>query len=190
MSRSALAALVAILVASSGTPAPRLKQKAPSVPYWSMKVGATLTYESAGSEQTVAVTAVERVGDVTRVSSSETTDGKTFPGMTVEIRPDGLFLVEQGGQPCEVPLQLLRFPVKAGEKWETVCVWGGKATRFVREAGEAKVLETPAGRFEAVPITSDLPDLKLPRSVIWYAPELGIVKVDGDRVLTAYTPGK
>ena len=192
MRRSVLPAFVAVLVGWPAWPAPRPKEKDPLVPYWSMTVGAALTYQVGEDEESiVAVTAVERVGDVTRVITSETSQGKTNPHMTVEVRPDGLFLVEQAGQPYEIPLQLLRFPVKAGEKWQTVCVWRGKATRFVREVGEKKVLETPAGRFEAVPITSNMPDAKDDKpDVLWYAPEMGIIQVNDHRVLKSYTSGK
>jgi hypothetical protein len=190
MSRSVLAALIAVLIVEPAVPAPRLKEKAPPAPYWSVKVGTTLRYQlEAGGESTEVVTAVEKSGDTTRVTiHSLKPDGTKVPEWTVEVRPAGLFLVEQVGRPYDPPMQLLRFPVKAGDQWETVYGQGGTISRLVRQVGETKVLETPAGRFEAVQILSGQPDHA--RSVIWYAPHIGIVQTERLRVLKSYTPGK
>ena len=193
MSRSALAALVVILVAGPAAPAPRLKEKTPAAPYWSVRVGATLRYQlDAGGESTEVVTAVDKTGDVTRVvSHSRKPDGTTAPEWTVEVRPAGLFLVEQVGRPYDPPMQLLRFPVKVGDQWETAYGQGGQISRLVRTVTETKALDTPAGRFEAVRILSGTPDQPdNSKSVIWYSPQIGIVQTERLRVLKAYTPGK
>jgi hypothetical protein len=137
------------------------------------------------------VTAVERAGDVITVTMSETgADGKVKPGNKVEVRPDGLFITEESGMPYDPPLCLFKTPVKQGERWTTTSKWGNRDPfEAVREVGESKVLETPAGKIEAVPIYVSAKDSKKP-SVYWFAREYGIVKVDGYRTLTKYTPGK
>ncbi len=110
------------------------------------------------------VRAVDRAGDVTRITMERReADGRTTPDMTVEVRPSGLFLIAPNPNDA---FQLLRFPVRRGDKWETGSSQGGPA-RTVREVGETEVLDTALGPIEAVPIFSDTPDLRLKRSDIW-----------------------
>jgi hypothetical protein len=173
-----LPALLAAVLVGPATSAPRPKDKAPPATYWPTEVGATFEYqsESGGSTTTRTVAAVERVGSVTTVTMTETgPDGQVKPSTKVEIRSDGLYLAEEFGQPYDPPVCLLQTPVKQGQRWTTASKWrDASPLECVREVGESKVLETPAGRFEAVRLTVEVKSQKH-TSVFWYAPEAGIV---------------
>ena len=89
---------------------------------------------------------------------------------------------------------MLRLPIKARESWEgeTKRPDVGRL-RSASEVGQAKTIETPAGKFEAVPIVSEdwIGENRTGRKfVFWYAKEVGLVQIDGLRTLKAYTPGK
>ncbi len=189
MSRSLL---LAVLLVGPVTSAPRPKDKAPPATYWPTKVGAVFEYGlESGGTMTREVTGVERAGDVITVTMSETgADGKVKPGNKVEVRPDGLFITEESGMPYDPPLCLFKASAKPGERWTTASRWGNRdLPEAVREVGESKVLQTPAGKIEAVPISVSTKFEKKP-SVYWFAREYGIVQIDGYRTLTKYTPAK
>jgi hypothetical protein len=110
----------------------------------------------------------------------------------VEVRADGLFLTEEFGHPYDPPVCLLKFPVAKGAKWTTVTKRADIGpVEFTREIGETKTIETPGGRFEAVRVTGVLTTAGDSQTkVYWFAPEIGIVKIEGVRTLTKFTPGK
>jgi hypothetical protein len=195
MRRSLLPSLLVVLLARPVVPAPQVKDKAPPPTYWPTAVGATLEYQFASSTQTEVVTAVERKGEVTTVAINWINkDGSSSPYNKVEIRKDGIFMTEEVGQPYDRPVCLLKFPLKAGDKWETVAKRPdlGNPFRFTRKVGETKVIETPAGKFEAVQILCDTAAVgnRADESVFWYAKGVGLLQIEGTRTLKAYTPGK
>jgi hypothetical protein len=197
MRRSLLPSLLAVLLAGPVAPAPQVKDKAPPTTYWPTVVGATLEYQFASSTQTEVVTAVERKGDVTTVAINWINkDGTSSPYNKVEIRKDGIFMTEEVGQAYDPPVCLLKLPLKAGDKWQTESKRPdlGSAYRFAREVGETRVIETPAGKFEAVQILCDTAPVgdrpADPKCAFWYAKGVGLLQIEGTRTLKAYTPGK
>lgn len=89
----------------------------------------------------------------------------------------------------------MKLPLKAGDKWETEAKRPDLAGpfRFAREVGETKVVETPAGKFEAVRVlgrTTSGGRASDVKAAFWYAKGVGLVQIDGTRTLTKYTPGK
>jgi hypothetical protein len=187
--------LLAVLLAGPAASAPKLKDKVPTAPYWPTSVGAAITYQWDGETgtRTRTVTAVERAAGVTKVASDEVgPDGRAAPANKVEVRADGLFLTEEFGHPYDPPVCLLKFPVTKGAKWTTVTKRADIGpVEFTREVGETKTIETPGGRFEAVRVSGDMILARGTQTkVYWFAPEVGIIKIEGVRTLTKYTPGK
>jgi hypothetical protein len=187
--------LLAVLLAGPAASAPKLKDKVPTAPYWPTSVGAAITYQWDGETgtRTRTVTAVERAAGVTTVTSDEVGPaGRRAAVNKVEVRSDGLFLTEEFGAAYDPPLCLLKFPVTKGSKWTTKSDWKDFGpVESTREVGETKTIETPGGRFEAVRVTGVLTTAGDSQTkVYWFAPEIGIVKIEGVRTLTKFTPGK
>jgi hypothetical protein len=193
MSRVLFVTAAVVLVATPAVPAPQLKDAGPAG-YFPTTVGARWVYQSGQVEQTEVVTDVRKDGEATIVAvGSVGPDGKVTPGDTVAIRPDGLFLLSETGQPYDPPVCLLRFPVKVGDRWEAETSRPdiGKV-RFVREVKETKTRETPAGKFEAVRVESAVAlGAAVPNTHShWYAPGVGVVEIERTRTLKSFEPGK
>ena len=199
MTRSMFPLLVAALVAVPAAPAPKAKEPPPSAPasYWPTVVGATREYQYPGGTEKEIVTAVTRKDDVMTVAIAVVgADGTQTPRNKVEIRKDGVYLMEEVGQKYDSPVCLLKLPLTTGTRWEE------KTQRpdlgpvlFKTEVGETATIETPAGKFEAVKVTRVIvrgggqPDIT---GIQWYAKEHGAVKIDAPPkgVLKVYTAGK
>ena len=80
------------------------------------------------------------------------------------------------------PLLLLKLPHKEGDKWDP----DQKTGKWPRVAGKIEKITVPAGTFEAIRVEQESPDFpsgKLSRSVWWFAPRVGLIKMTyGDTV--------
>ena len=194
MPRSLLTAVALALAAAPAAPAPRLKDAGPPS-YFPITVGARWVYQSGQVEQTEVVTDVKTDGEATVVTvGSVLPDGKVTPWNTVAVRPDGLFMLSETGQPYDPPVCLLKFPVKSGDRWEDATTRPdiGKL-RFTHEVKETKTLDTPAGKFECVRIEAAVAFGAVATPAThshWYAPGIGLIQIDGTRTLKSFAAGK
>jgi hypothetical protein len=197
MRLSLLAVLAAPLLAAplpKGTDAP---------PYFPVKVGAKRVMEATTSRQPDGAPGFESVDTVTKVEAKDgtyrvtverETKGKSL--VTVyEVSGKGLARVASGGKGSPEPAAMLKLPAKAGETWTR----GEAAAKVTLTTGKEEEVEVPAGKFKAVPVTSesDLGGGRPVKSIAWYAPEVGLVKsvtsvngIDTTYVLKSFTPGK
>ena len=143
----------------------------------------------------------EKEGE-TVVSVSEVTDTRTFPLEKVVVSAQGLRKIGVGQFTVD-PWLVLKTPVRPGESWDVHmdsqnALQGhtGKMT-----VGREEEVETPAGKFRAVPVEGDLTPLDrtnqpagpAERYKWWFAPGIGVVKMTfpngKSRELKAFTPG-
>ena len=201
MTRRLAACLVLVAVLPVGS-APRLKEEAART-YFPMTVGdrwvVEMRYATTSSEYTEAVTAVEKADGGTVVTVARGTEGQPDSLSQVKVTNEGLFRVSNLGTTYDPPYCILKFPVKPGQAWTSEVTSGGAVrTTFKYKAVEEEDVEVPAGKFRAVRLEVDIDTRGQARkSVIWYAPRVGIVKMDhqdGDsgyvRVLKKFEPGK
>jgi hypothetical protein len=110
------------------------------------------------------------------------------------LRADGMYLLDEVGKPYDPPVRVLKPPVKLGDRWEgTSSRPDIGRVRYSGEVKELKALKTPAGTFQAVGIevgwaSGAAQGLAMDR--YWYAPDVGLVQIEGVRVIKSFTPGK
>jgi hypothetical protein len=70
---------------------------------------------------------------------------------------------------------------------------GTKTAKLTFTVGQEETVETPAGTFKAIRVTSEM-DVVKGTTTAWYAPGVGMVKyelgTEGIQVLKSFTPGK
>ena len=201
MSRGLATCLVLVAVLPVGS-APRLKEEAART-YFPMTVGdrwvVELRYATTADEYTEVVTAVDQKDGATIVTVGREADGKVGPLSHVKVTDEGLFRMSNLGTTYDPPYCILKFPVKPGQAWTSEVTSGGAVrTTFKYKAIQEEDVEVPAGKFRAFRLEVDIDSRGQTRkSVIWYAPRVGIVKMDHQdgessyvRLLKKFEPGK
>lgn len=204
MMRSTLipAALVAALAALAPA-APRPKDPGAPPAYYATRVGDRLVYDDRGRVRTWEVTAVEDKGGETVVSLSEGSGDKRYQVEKVSVSAKGVRQLESFWFKVEAHYHI-KTPTRAGDTWDvhtdslpTYQGWAGTLT-----VGKEEEVETPAGKFRAVPVEAvgtpldrnSKPMGTSERYTRWYTEGIGVVKMtypDGQtRVLKSFTPGK
>jgi hypothetical protein len=184
---------VVLLATLSGPAAPRLKDTSESS-YFPTAVGTRWFYKVGDFEVTDVVTAVKKEDAVTTVTvQREAEDGKMSPSLKVEIRGDGLFMTEEAGLSYDPPACLLKFPVRAGDKWTTETRRpDGYQVSFHSKVIGVDDIDTPVGKHRCVRVHVE-PVFENggqgQPSVHVFAPGVGPVQF-GDRTLRSFTPGK
>jgi hypothetical protein len=163
--------------------------------YFPTTVGTKWVYEFTKGVQTEVVTRVRSKDGAVIVSvENELPGGKLTPLHTMALQADGLYMLDEVGQPYDPPVCVLKLPLKLGDRWE------GKSSRpdlggfrYASEVKEIKAIETPAGKFQAIGIDagwSSRVDQGLRTDRRWYAADVGLLQIEGVRILKAFTPGK
>jgi hypothetical protein len=188
--------VTALLAASLSAPVPKLK---PPVPYFPVAKGTKWVLEKTiggtvieVAEEMLEVTETD-AGYAVSVTSSELRKSGPAKVSHAEYLVSGTTVMRTRG---EDRWTLLDLGVKAGEGWKGVerQHFGSKGTVTYTVGAEEEV-EVPAGRFKAVPV-SEQRGLKETKSIRWYAPGVGVVKVENDVLLKwtaelkSFTPGK
>lgn len=198
----ALIALVTLGWTAAAGPAAPLPKGGPPPTFFPAQVGAKWVWTTEGGrgdpiETTDLVTKVERAAGETKVTVGRVgKDGDvTWTAVTRESTK-GLFRQSSGGLELDPPLPLLRFPVTAGDTWETPAVAAtGEGKGRVTVVGVEEV-EVPAGKFKAVRVQVEKNPKGAPTqtSTQWWAEGVGLVKSlpPGGRVmvLKSFSPGK
>lgn len=182
--------------------APRPKEKAGSTPYYATRLGDRLVYDDRGRDRTWEVTGVEEKEGETIVSVSEVVDTAKHPMEKVVVSAQGLRKIELGQFKIE-PWLCFKNSARPGDSWD---VQMDSQQNLQGHAGKMTVgkeveVETPAGKFRAVPVVGELTPLDrmnnpagpAEKYTWWFAPGVGVVKMvwpDGKaRVLKAFIPG-
>jgi hypothetical protein len=197
-----LAACVILLAVAPTESAPRLKD-VPGGPYFPTTVGdrwvTEMRYQTHTTEFTEVVTAVEKKDGALLVTVGREVDGAVGPNQSqVRVTDKGLFRLSNLGTVYDAPYCVLQLPPKLGNAWTSEVVSGGTVTSTFRyKALKEEDVEVPAGKFRALRIEVDIDNRgRAGRSVLWYAPRVGVVKMEHDagdssyvRVLKSFTPG-
>ncbi|MBI2900373.1 MAG: hypothetical protein HYY17_09315 [Planctomycetes bacterium] len=126
------------------------------------------------------VTKKEKVGDV-ECFVLMTTPSSNKEGEHVVVTKTGVWRHRYRGEDLVPPVEFLRFPVKAGHKWDTkyTSKLGGGETEVKGsfEVVAEEDLEVPAGRFKAFKVAVDMKiGDQSSKSAIWFAKDVGIVQ--------------
>jgi hypothetical protein len=187
---------LALLAATAVSAAPL--GKGPDRPlYYPVTVGAKSVLEyvpAAGAggttfESVETVTAVEAKDGRYRVTAEREVKAKNL--VTVyEVSADGVRRLASGGKDLAAPVPLIKLPAKAGETWT--------AAGSTYTVGAEVEVEVPAGKYKAVPVTSEQDrGGETLKATTWMAAGVGVVKrvisangTDTVYVLKSFTPGK
>jgi hypothetical protein len=167
-----VAVVIAALLAATATRAqdpktPRTEPKLPALDYYPMKEGNTWTYAFIGGKQTLRAKVVKATSDknglqATLEWSVRQDDAQEWTKFQTEVyraTSEALLRLRVGPEEegkLNPPLPVLRFPLKAGEKW----TWKGKKTfrsqsavfLYELQAQAEEEIKTPAGTFKAIRI--------------------------------------
>jgi hypothetical protein len=205
MARSTLipaALLVALAALAPAAPRPKEPGKPPA--YFATRVGDRLVYDDRGRVRTWEVTTAEEKGGETLVTVSEGSGDKQYQVEKVSVSVKGVCQLEVFRFKFEANYYYIKSPARAGDTWDVHTAslqafqgWTGTLT-----VGKEEEVETPAGKFRAVPVEAvgtpldrnSKPTGKAERYTRWFAEGVGVVKMtypDGQtRVLKSFTPGK
>jgi hypothetical protein len=191
--RSAI--LLLALAASAATAAPVPKElKAKKGDFFPTAVGSRWEFVVDGTDtldHVREVTAEEVEKDGTRTVDFVWTSHAGSYGRDTTYRVDATGVARLGfgkGNRFQVPYLMFKADAKPGESWDAGISLGGRAEN-VCTRGAAETVTTPAGKFEAVPVTFGT----TAKHTYWYAAGVGLVKwKNGNKVivLSKYTAGK
>jgi hypothetical protein len=187
---------LAFLAVALAAPVP--KEFANPRDYFPTAVGSKWEYVNSGvgqdrthAEEITAAVEKDGVTTVTfRRTRPEVKDG--FDTVYAVGKRD-IALAQSGPLTYDPPLPYLKKGMKVGDAWEVETEINRRKTTYELKVGEAAEVKTPAGTFVAVPVTRKQKASKLAGYTYWYAPDVGLVRIDSGPVttlLTKYTPGK
>lgn len=185
MTRSTLLILLAEALIAPGAPA--LKPKSAPT-YYPTTVGAQWKYQGLQTDDTFAVTRVEKTDDGVLVDVALVSDGREVPTQQMRVSAGGVFRLSLSGVPLSTPECLLKLPHKDGQEWEfDLGPRNGGHSKLTAVRREA--VETPAGKFDAIRVER----VGGNASTYWFAEGVGLVKIGTgklEQVLTSFKPGK
>jgi hypothetical protein len=126
---------------------------------------------------------------VTRIAKIENIDGKSLARLEAEVdgmaaatsehltqTDKGIFRHRNNGMEIDPPICLLRFPAKAGDKWDGKVMVGKEKANYKCETTEEEV-QVAAGKFKALKVGVHLEanGQKVDTSY-WFAKDVGFVK--------------
>lgn len=162
--------------------------------YYPTRVGTKWVYVDADFvEWHVVITKVELKDGEFHVTEAHTRKSSSVNRtLTMAVSHRGVFHTGCSDFAHDPPICWLQLPTKPDERW-----YDGD---WVTQA-EPEEVETPAGKFRAIPVTRQtddprMPNLGIPRrsSTRWFAPGVGPVRLSiGERdhfILKSFTPGK
>ncbi|VTR93235.1 Uncharacterized protein OS=Meiothermus silvanus (strain ATCC 700542 / DSM 9946 / VI-R2) GN=Mesil_1810 PE=4 SV=1: DUF3108 [Gemmata massiliana] len=198
-----LAALVPLMWSTTAAaPVPKHLMKEPPL-YYPTRVGAKWVYQIGKEELVLSVSAVEPTDTGLLVSiTNHRPNGRTFLDQKMLVTPAGVTQIESFEGKLDSPWCWLKIPCVIGQKWESDCSNDVFVQKWECTTLGTEEVEVPAGKFTAVRVHTKLvvtrreggplPIGSVISSVEWYAPGVGVVKVEpspgSTRVLKSFTP--
>ncbi|MBX9625312.1 MAG: hypothetical protein K2X82_16010 [Gemmataceae bacterium] len=157
--------------------------------YYPNRVGAEWVYRQGEREVRVVVSEVTARGDVFEVTA-ERVDGADKRSLweRVVVSRDGLSVLHDGGFEHRPPVRWLRHPHAADDHWrvESFLDSGGGGSPFPLRGSFTVVgteeVRVPAGVFQAVRVRGRMSVFGEWTDERWYAPGVGLVKKEDNRV--------
>jgi len=172
----AAAVLVGASVLAAGEPRPGRDIRN----YYPLEAGNSWTFrvDVNGKEVTATsrIAKIEKINDISMGRLEVTVNDKIVGTEHLQQNDKGVFRHRLNGLEVEPPLELLRYPVKAGEKWAGELKVGADTGKFSAEAGE-ETIEVAAGKYKTVRVAIQLIEKgKTIDTTYWFAKDVGIVK--------------
>jgi hypothetical protein len=182
--RLAVASLGLALLACSATllPAgekkPDDKKKAPN--YYPVAEGAAwhfhVTVNGNEAKATNRIAKIEKIDGVDLGRLEAVVSDKVVATEHVSQNDKGVFRHRYNGQVIDPPLPLIRYPVKAGDKWDGELKVGKDAARYDCVATEEEV-SVPAGKFKAVKVVINVTENgNTLATTYWFVNDIGFVR--------------
>jgi hypothetical protein len=183
---SLVAGLVLGAVAlSAGEPRPT-NQATPN--YYPIEAGNAWHYrlDVNGNEVEVVsrIAKIETIDGIAMGRLEASINGKIVATEHIQQGGRGVFRHRNNGQELEPALALLRYPIKAGDKWSGELKVGADTGTYTCETAEEEVTVT-AGKFRTIRVTIKLTEKgKTVNTVYWFANNVGMVKqtVEADAI--------
>lgn len=169
--------ITTLLAVSLAAPVPKAK---PSDLFFPIVEGTKRVMRGKLGNSTVETTetvskVVEKDGKYT-VTVSRDLNGRTLTN-DFEVSEKGVFRPTPTGKEDAEPTPLFKLPAKEGDTWTGEQKGPGGNVKATYIVGKMEEVEVPAGKYKAIPVTSEL-DVSgnLLKITSWYAPEVGVVK--------------
>jgi hypothetical protein len=138
----------------------------------------TFRLEANGKEVTLVnrIAKIETINGTAMGRLEATIDGKIVATEHLEQNAKGVFRHRNNGQEVEPALMLLRYPLKADDKWEGELKVGDEKAKYTADTAEEEVT-VAAGKFKTKRVAIKLnQDGKTVDTTYWFANNVGIVK--------------
>jgi hypothetical protein len=193
MRQSAFAAFLVVVVTVAGASAtPPTLQGTPN--YLPLSEGASWQYKMeapgvASDSYTIqAVKQEEKTEKSVTFRLEASKKGQKMVSETIRVDETGIARIRADDKPISKPIYLLKYPVKATEKWKDDVEIAGQKMSVEVEVGKEEEITVPAGKYKAVSSKVDgtMGGIQIV-STYWFAEGVGIVKqvidIQGQKVL-------
>ena len=172
---------------SSAQDAKKVKEdkKDPKTPnFYPLQVGNKWTFRvEVGGNTAVAVSTIaknETIDGTPMARLEAAINGKVIATEHLTQTDKGVFRHRNNGQEINPPICLLKYPVKAGAKWEGDIAVGTEKGKYFCETAEEAV-EVTAGKFKATRVSIKLESeengvKKTVTTAYWFVKDIGFVK--------------
>ena len=148
--------------------------------YYPLQAGNEWTFKvTVGGNSVTAISRIakiEKIDDLSLSRLEASINDKIIATEHLNQTKEGIFRHRNNGQEITPPICLLKYPVKAGAKWEGPITVGKDAGKYAAEATEEEV-EVPAGKFKALKVAIALESNKQKiNTTYWFVKDLGFVK--------------
>lgn len=184
MRRTLFAAVLVVLTAAGVTAQDKKDVKAPNL--YPLAKGTKWEYEvNVAGQKIEASQEVTEVGEAKKGERAVATIATKMAGqnLTEEMSADdkGVYRHAMQGQKLETPIFAIKYPAKAGSKWNEKLKVMGQEVDASFEMKDAEKVKTPAGEYDAFPVAMVI---KVGGQTVtatnWYADGVGIVKQEMD----------
>ncbi len=152
--------------------------------YYPLQVGNTwhyrITVQGNTANAVSSIAKVETIDGVPLARLEATVNGKVVSVEHLSVTDKGVFRHRNNGQEITPPICLLKFPVKAGSKWDGDIAVGKEKGKYFCEAAEESVT-VAAGKFKTLRVAIRLEseengNKKTVQTTYWFAQNVGFVK--------------
>lgn len=151
-----------------------------AVNYYPLEVGNKWTFNVAVGGNTAtavsSITKIEMINGKPMARLEASVNGKVVANEHLHQTAEGIFRHRNNGQEIDPPICLLKYPVKAGAKWQGEIKVGTDDGKYFCESKEEAV-EVPAGKFKAVRVSIRLESKgQTVNTAYWFVKDVGFVK--------------
>lgn len=152
----------------------------PAVDYYPLAVGNEWKYRvevGGNSAQAVSkIAKIETIDGVAMARLEATVNGNIVATEHLRATDKGVYRHRNNGQEITPPIMLLKYPAKAGDKWEGDITVGKEKGKYSCESKEENI-EVTAGKYKAVKVTIRLESKgQNVTTAYWFVKDVGFVR--------------